>query len=264
MTVGARLRRYVEGVADARKLAEQLVPEFVARGAVAVALTGSYARGDATSASDLDLMIVGDGADYVLDVRDGVLVAESWASEEAHRTRLNSVREVGSSVPGWREAIVLHDPEGVAIRLKDEALNWSWEQLGDRPDEWVAEQLVGFAEEVQKLVAALDEHRMLTAAVQRDILALRLARILAVHHHLLYGSENLLWDQVGEQMSAEWRRTQAAAFSIAGESFDASCAAALRLFRLASDCVASLLDERQAAVIRHALAAAVSYDQSDE
>jgi predicted nucleotidyltransferase len=78
-------------VTDARKLADQLVPELVTRGAVAVVLTGSYARGDAARASDLDLMIVGAGPNYLLDVRDGVLVAESWASEEAHRARLNSI-----------------------------------------------------------------------------------------------------------------------------------------------------------------------------
>lgn len=42
-------------------------------------------------------MIVGEGPDYLLDVRDGVLVAESWASEDVHRARLGSVRDVGCS-----------------------------------------------------------------------------------------------------------------------------------------------------------------------
>jgi hypothetical protein len=250
-------------VADARKLADQLVPELAARGAVAVALTGSHARGDATSASDLDLIIVGDGPDYRLDVRDGILIAESWASAEAHRARLYSVDEVGSSVPGWREAVILHDSQGVAGCLKHEALKWGWEQLGNRADRWVAEQLVGLVEEIQKLVAALRQHRALTAAVQRDILALRLAPILAVHHRLLYGTENRVWEQVGQRMGAEWRRAQAAAFSTRGVSLEASCAAALRLFHLASHCVSPLLDERQAAVLRNALSTAALYENTE-
>lgn len=249
---------------DARELAQQLVPELVAGGARAVALTGSYARGDATDGSDLDLMVVGEGPDYLLDVRNGVLIAQSWALEETHRRQFTSPRDVGSAVPGWREAIILHDPEGVAADLQQAARAWNWEQLGDRLDEWVSEQLIGFAEEVQKLVAALDQRRMLMAAVQRDILALRLARILAVHHRLLYGSENDLWEQVGRRMDSEWQRTQASAFSASGEDFEASCAAALHLFRLATNLVAPSLDQRQSAVLQRALAATARYDHTED
>jgi len=67
-------------------LAEQLVSELVDSGATAVALTGSYARGDPTTNSDLDLMIVGEGQSN-LTVRVGVLVAQSWASEDEYRGR---------------------------------------------------------------------------------------------------------------------------------------------------------------------------------
>ena len=87
---------------------------------------------------------------------------------------------------------LLHDPEGRAGLLKQEAIKWSREVLDDRCDGWVAERVVGYAEEVQKLVDALDNGRTLTAAVQRTVLGLRLARILAVHHRLLYGTENVL------------------------------------------------------------------------
>lgn len=250
-------------MAHAQDLAETLVPELTAGGARAVVLAGSHARGDATDGSDLDLLVVGEGPDYLLEVRAGMLVAQSWASEETHRERFDSPADVGSCVPGWREAVILHDPDGVAARLQEEASTWRWEQLGDRPDLWVAEELAGFAEEVQKLIAALAEDRALTAAAQRGILALRLAPILAVHHRLLYGSENVLWERVGERMGEDWRRAQATAFGIGGESFEASCAAALRLFRLAGSAVASLLDDRQAAVVRKALAAAAPYDPSD-
>jgi hypothetical protein len=247
-------------VADVTGLCAQLAVELAGRGATAVALTGSRARGDATATSDLDLIVVGDGPEYRLEVRDGILVSQMWASEEVHRARLRSPGEAAWSVPGWREAVILYDARGAASALKDDALDWSWDQLRPGADEWVAEQLAGFAEEVHKLVAALDQRRPLAAAVQRNVLALRMAPILAVHHRLLYGSENRLWERVGELMDAEWRETQASALALGGERLEISCAAALRLFRLACACAEGLLDDGRAAVVRHALATAAPHD----
>ena len=232
-----------------RDLAERLVPELVERGALAVALTGSHARGEATEASDLDLIVVGDGPAYMLEVREGVLVAQAWASEQEHRARLAHPGQVGSAVPGWSEAVILHDSDGVAARLQREAVGWTWEPHAEECDAWVADEVTGLAEEVHKLAAALQAGTTLTAAVQRDLLALRLAPILAVRLRLLYGSENLLWDRIGELMGADWRAAQAAAFSTGGESFEDSCAAALQLYRMAEERAAPLLDDRQAAVV---------------
>jgi len=245
-------------------LARRLVPGLVDREARAVVLAGSHARGDATSESDLDIVIVGVGPAYRLEAREDVLVADSWATEEGHRARLDNPSEVGNAVPGWREAVVLHDPGGIAAALREEARGWSWERLGDRCDRWVADSVVGHAEKVQKLVSALRAQSELTAVVQRGILAPRLAPTLSVHHRLLYGSENKLWDFVAEQVGDEWRHVQAAAFAIGSESLNESCVAALRLFRLAAEEVRPLLDARQLAVVEHALTLARDYDQSDE
>lgn len=241
-------------------LTRQLVAELIQDGAEAVVLTGSHARGTATDASDLDFVVIGDGPSYLLDVREGVLVAQAWANVDEHRRRLSEPGEVGTAVPGWREAVLLHDPDAVAATLKQEALDWSWEQVEDHCDRWVAEKLIGYAEEVQKLVAAMRDERKLIAAVQRDLLAVRLAPILAVHQRLLYGTENVLWDRVGDAMGLEWRQEQAAALATGGESFEQSCIAALCLFRLAVAAVQPLLDDRQLAVTRRALALARNLD----
>lgn len=244
-------------------LTDQLVGELIPKGAVVIALTGSYARGNATRCSDLDVVVIGDGPRYFAEVRDGVLVAQAWSSEAEQRRRFADPGEVGAAVPGWREAVLLHDPDAIGAHLKQEALDWSWERIDDFCNQWVAEKLVGYVEEVQKLGEAIENHSMLTAAVMRYLLAVRLPPILAVHHRLLYGSENVLWDQVGDVMGAAWQRTQAAALSIGGESFDQSCAAALHLFRLALENVRHLLDERQLAVAQQALTVVQNYDQSE-
>jgi hypothetical protein len=85
------------------------------------------------------------------------------------------------------------------------------------------------------------------------VLALRLARILAIHRRVLYGSENHLWDEVSREMGAAWGDAQAAALAIRGETLDVSSKAALRLFQLVVDETRPLLNERQYAVVAHAL-----------
>lgn len=114
------------------ELARGTVPELVQQGAEVVAVTGSQARGDATSGSDVDLIVIGDGPRYLPEIRDGVLLAQGWSTEAEQRRRLEDPGEVGTHVPGWREALLLHDPDGIGARLKQEALDWSWERLGDR------------------------------------------------------------------------------------------------------------------------------------
>jgi hypothetical protein len=245
------------------ELTDQLVADLTHQGADVIALTGSHARGNATSRSDLDVIVIGDGPRYFVEVRDGVLVAQAWSTEAEQRRRFGDPREVGTAVPGWREAVILHDPDGHGARLKQDALDWNWQQIDDLCDRWVADELVGYAEEAQKLVAAVESQQVLSAAVLRTLLAFRMPRIVSVHHRLLYGSENVLWDQVGDVMGAEWQRTHAAALSVGGESFDESCAAALHLFRLVVDTVRHLLDERQFGVVGHALAAMSDTDQRD-
>ena len=94
--------------------------------------------------------------------------------------------------------------------LIEEARAWSWGPIERRCDEWVAEQVTGYAEEVHKLVAALRNGNRPLAAVQRSL--------LAVHRRVLYGSENRLWDLVADAMGEGWSRTQSAALGLGGES----------------------------------------------
>ena len=236
---------------QARAVADRLVPRLVTDGARAVALVGSHARGDAGIDSDLDLAVVGEGPHYRLEVIDGVLVSLGWAPEDVQRRRLDDPQYLGTHVSGWREAVVLHDPDGVAVSIQREALEWTWDRV--ELGAWVAESITGHAEEAQKLTASLRAGKVSAAAVQRSVLALRLPAILALHLRILYGSENELWDRVAEALGPDWRDAQSAALGLGGESLETSCEAALQLFVLASREVDALFDERQRAVLEHAL-----------
>jgi hypothetical protein len=188
---------------DVLSVAAEVASELVAEGARAVVLAGSHARGKATDLSDIDLYAIGSGPAYGLRVVRGRLVAISWRTEEDEHRALSEPASVGEVVAAWRSARVIHDPDGVAAGLKREAAAFDWSSISAACDTWVAEATVGYAEEVLKLVAARHAGDHLLAAVQRSVLALRLPRVMAVHHRLMYETENRLWHLAAEAMGDE-------------------------------------------------------------
>jgi hypothetical protein len=157
----------------------------VADGAEAAVLVGSHARGDDGPDSDVDAPRRR-ATDVFLQSRTPRRAARLHKlPPEVYLREMADPGSVCTAVPGWREALVLYDPEGIAG-----ALNLG--PLERRCDGWVAEEITSLAEEVHKLVAAIRDGHRAVAAVQRSVLALRPAQVLGVHRRILYGSENRL------------------------------------------------------------------------
>jgi len=232
----------------ARVVSERLARE----GGEAVVVFGSQVREDAYKESDIDLHAIGKGPSYRLERFQGFLVSISWATVRQHHRAFRNPSEVGGIIPAWRNALILYDPQKIAEELKGKARKWRWASLGSRADRWVAEELTGWAEEVHRLIGNLQLKRRSAASVQRSVLAIHVAKVLSVHHRILYDSENQLWDLVSAKMGKSWASVQSAALGEGGESFEDSCDAALKLFSLAAREVKDLLDERQFQVVAHA------------
>lgn len=241
---------------EAVKAASEIAVELMKKGASAVVLFGSYVRGDAYAESDVDVVAVGEGARYRLRRHSGYLASISWRTAEQLQKDFRKPGEVGGLIPGWRNALILEDPEGVASSLQKEALDWGWKALGDEIDSWVAEELTGYVEEVHKLVGNLHLNRNMAAAIQRSVIALRMAVIMAVHHRILYDTENYLWDIISEKMGDRWAAVQSRALGLGGESLVEACEASLELFSMAAAEVRHLLNARQSDVVSHACALA--------
>ncbi|MGB3634463.1 MAG: nucleotidyltransferase domain-containing protein [Rubrobacteraceae bacterium] len=109
-----------------RSTASHVAGELADAGAIAVVVVGSFARGEAGPDSDLDLLVIG-AESYLpqLSLRDGLILSVSSQPFEIHRESFGQPELMCNAVSGWREALVLHDPEGLAARLIREANDWS-------------------------------------------------------------------------------------------------------------------------------------------
>ncbi len=238
---------------EAMDLAWEIADRLVAGGAAAVVLMGSVARGDDGAHSDLDLLAIGDGPAYQLELHRTRLTAISWATICSIETSFVQPDTAGYAVQGWRDGKIIHDEQGIAARLQVRARAWDWSDVGNRAcDRYVAREICGLAEEVQKLVGLLQSGNLTGAAVQRNILACRIGAIMAVHLRLLYSTENELWNLVNQRLGAEWAAAQSRAFGLRDEKFEETCGGALALYQIAAMLVTPLFDAREREVIDHA------------
>ncbi len=216
------------------RLVRRLLPELDPGGRSAVLLAGSWARGDAHTGSDVDVWVVGRRAQerHRNLERQGRLVTVRYTTAVNDRGEMRNPARLDGAVPGWRVAKVLRDPTGIAKRLKKEARAFRWDRIRRKRDAYVADQLAGWAEEVAKLLRAMETGERATAAVQRNLLANHLAMLRAMELELLRDTENGLWERTARRAGPEFGVAQAAALGTEDGSWRASCEGALRLYAL--------------------------------
>jgi Nucleotidyltransferase domain len=241
---------------DVLPLCRRIADDLAADGARAVVLVGSHARHAANPESDVDLLAIGSGPGYQLSHREGRLISLSWRTEDQQREQFRSPRSAVTEIPGWRSAVIIKDSDGIAARLQREAVNWTWDQVAGPARQWVAAELTGYAEEVHKLVAALRHSRPRLAAVQRNLLALHLPMILAVHFETLHDSENEVWDAIAHRVGESWRSRQDRALSLDRQSLGDGCRAALEMYAEAVRIAGQVFNDQQRSVVAHAVALA--------
>jgi len=215
-----------------RRLASRLAAELDPRGRAAVLLAGSWARGDAHEASDVDLWVVGKRGRNRVFERDGHMVCVKFGTAADERWELRTPRRLDGAVPGWRNATILRDPSGLAAKIKSEAGRFRWASVRKARDTYLGRQLAELAEEVAKLLRALETGERETASVQRNLLANQMAMLRMLALERLWETENGLWEDAAKRAGPEFRAAQRTALGTSGAGWRASCEAALRLYAL--------------------------------
>ena len=242
---------------------ERLIAEQAAAlaqdGAVAVVLRGTFSTGGATEYSDVDLTPIAaelnQGPPHRVEQHGDRMFVINWRTTDEVRASFRDPSQLGAAVPAWRAATALYDPDGIAAGLIEESQRWSWNTVAEAVDAYVADGLVGLAEEVYKVVAGIVYEQQRMSAVNRGVLALQLAHLVALRRGLLWQSENVLWDLVADELGEEWARDQDTALGLADSPSAEQARASLTLYARAAREIAPILDEGQRAVIRGALAA---------
>jgi len=139
---------------------DTLIAEWNDDNVTALVLIGSYARGDATVYSDVDLIrfvySVPQGKHHTQYLyRDGYLLNLSTRTIAQYRERFTRPEEAFFVVPTIRKARILLDKEGSFLQLQQEAQAWTWEPLQAAANAYASEIMMAQTESVHKILRAL-------------------------------------------------------------------------------------------------------------
>ncbi|HEX8732046.1 MAG TPA: nucleotidyltransferase domain-containing protein [Ktedonobacterales bacterium] len=248
------------GALDEATLSE-LARRFGGAGVEALALTGSYARGDATRFSDIDLLRftaippVSEREVYRLWPLGERLVSVTTTTIAAKRAEMARPELLMWVVRGLAQARVLADSDGRLAALIAEARAFAWTpDLRAAAHAYASDLLAGLAEEALKLLGAL-EHDNASAALYATVgLEMGLTRALLVARGVLLSTENDYFDAALTLAGLRWRRLLRLVADYdappAGEDPPrARGAAALRLYAEAARLLADTLVEDDRAII---------------
>lgn len=169
---------------------------------IAIALGGSFVRGDATAYSDVDLACLiherdPDGEHHRYSFVAGRLVGVSLMDYVGYR-RAMSERPQSAIwlIPVMRELRVLYDPDGQLATLKHLAVDFDWQTLQPAADQFASYQLHEGCEMAMKLLGGLlagNEASLLRAVAN---MVGRLTDAVAVQRGLMIVSGNGYYPQV--------------------------------------------------------------------
>ena len=175
---------------------------------VAIVLTGSLARGEATEFSDIDLFhyvdeLPADVDKYAIRYEDNILVSISTATIESEQAKLQRPDTAIWSVEGVRQAKILVDPQGRFEALQQDAKDFIWtDELQHQANQLASRLLMDDGEEARKVLTGLAKGDASIILYATYGLVLGLSKSIAIQQGLLLISENEYFRRIREAIQS--------------------------------------------------------------
>jgi predicted nucleotidyltransferase len=230
---------------------------------IGVGIVGSYSRGQESRYSDVDFDIfVSQLPDnpydrYTLRYWDEKLVSLKYTLLEDERAALTNPRRAIWAVPGLRGMKILLDKEGSMAALQKAAYEFDWSALQAAADEYAAEEIMGNAEEVHKILNGLAKGHESTVLYATWGLVANMLEAVAVQRGLMIVSENRYFDLIQDSVGrdSKWTNAFRTAWGLdtSLSQYQTRGAAALKLYRLTAAMFDTLIPEKHRDIMNNTL-----------
>jgi len=230
---------------------------------IGVGIVGSYARGQESKYSDVDLDIYvsklpeNEYERYTLRYLDGKLVSLKYTLLDEERSALTNPRRAIWAVPGLRGMKILLDKDGSMSALQKAAQDLDWFPLQSAADEFAAEEVMGCAEEAHKILNGLARGHESTVLYATWGLVKNLLEAVAVQKGLMIISENRYFDLIQDSVGrdSKWTRAFRTAWGLNANAsqYQSRGTAALTLYRLTAAMFDDLIPEKHREVVNKTL-----------
>ena len=230
---------------------------------IGVGIVGSYTRGQESKYSDVDLDIyVSEPPEnpydrYTLRNWEDKLVSLKYTLLDDERAALTHPRRAIWVVPGLRGMRILLDKNGSMASLQKESNEFDWSPLQPAADEFAAEEIMGNAEEVHKILNGLARRHESTVLYASWGLVKNMLEAVAVQKGIMIISENRYFDLIQDSVGrdSKWTNTFRTAWGLdpLSSQYQTRGAAALKLYQLSAEMFDTLIPEKHRSVINKTL-----------
>ena len=230
---------------------------------IGVGIVGSYARGQEAKHSDVDVDIFvsklpeNEYDRYTLRYWDGKLVSLKYTFLDSELDALSNPRRAIWAVPGLQSMKIVLDKDGSLAELQRMALKFDWSLLQPSADEFAAQEIMGNAEEVHKILNGLARGHESTVLYATWGLVKNMLEAVAVQRGIMMVSENRYFDLIQSAVGhdTKWVSAFRTAWGLdyASSQYQTRGTAALKLYRLTAAMFDGLIPEKHREVVKQTL-----------
>ena len=194
---------------------------------------------------------------YTLRYWEDKLISLKYTLLDEERSALTNPRRAIWAVPGLRGMKIVLDKDGSMAALQQAAQEFDWSSLQPAADEFAAEEIMGNAEEVHKILNGLARGHESTVLYASWGLVKNMLETVAVQRGIMIVSENRYFDLIQDSVGrdSEWTRCFRTAWGLdpSGSQYQQRGAAALAFYCRSVEMFHELIPDKHRDVVHKTL-----------